>query len=498
MSGRLAPETAHQRYLVSENLRAPRRTDASRAAGYTSGTVWASRYRVRLVVTDTLLMVAVTVGVYVVSGFNPTMLEFAMLLSVLWSISLTANRTRSPKIVGVGPSEYKRVVSASIFTFGALAIAILLLQTDGLRTFFFYSLPVGTVSIVLSRWLWRHWLLRQRRNGKYMSRTLVVGPKDDVLEIARRIDGTPGTAYTVVGAVLDGHDDTAITLGVRDVPVICGPENVALAVRTIAADTVIVAGQYSGDQAFVRKLSWSLEETSAEMVLASGLTDIAGPRIHMRPVEGFPLMHVELPSFDGPKHLIKRSFDLAVSGVALLLLSPLLLAIAMIVKLDSSGPILFRQERVGKDGRTFKMLKFRSMVTTAEDDLAALIEKNEGAGVLFKIKNDPRVTRVGRVLRAHSLDELPQLWNILVGDMSIVGPRPPLPREVNSYEDHVNRRLYIKPGLTGLWQISGRSDLSWEESVRLDLYYVENWSFTGDLVIMWRTVKVLLNRSGAY
>src|SRR5690606_27328321 len=146
----------------------------------------------------------------------------------------------------------------------------------------------------------------------------------------------------------------------------------------------------------------------------------------------------------------------------------------------------FRQERVGRDGRTFTMIKFRSMVQTAEQDLAALLEKNEGAGLLFKLKDDPRITAVGSFLRKYSLDELPQLWNIFVGDMSIVGPRPPLPREVSEYEAHVNRRLYIKPGLTGLWQISGRSDLSWEESVRLDLYYVENWSLAGDLVIMWR------------
>lgn len=498
MSSGVLPKTAGSRYVVNAQLRAPRRTNVSRAAGYTSGAVWSSRYRARLLITDTLLMVAVSVGVYLLSDFNPTMLNFAMLLSVLWSIALAANQTRSPKVVGVGPREYKRVISASIFTFGALAIAILLLHTNGLRTFFFYSLPIGTFSIVISRWMWRQWLLSQRRQGKYMSRTLIVGPKTDVLEIARRIDGTPGATYTIVGAVLDGNDDTAITIGSRAVPVICGPENVAVAVRTIAADTVIVAGQYSGDQNYVRKLSWSLEDTSAEMVLASGLTDIAGPRIHMRPVEGFPLMHVELPSFEGPKHLIKRSFDVAVSSVALLLLSPILLALATIITADDSGPILFRQERVGKDGRTFKMLKFRSMVPTAENDLAALMDKNEGAGLLFKLKNDPRVTRAGRVLRKHSLDELPQLWNILVGDMSIVGPRPPLPREVSSYEEHVNRRLYIKPGLTGLWQISGRSDLSWEESVRLDLYYVENWSFAGDLVIMLRTGRVLLNRSGAY
>jgi lipopolysaccharide/colanic/teichoic acid biosynthesis glycosyltransferase len=187
-----------------------------------------------------------------------------------------------------------------------------------------------------------------------------------------------------------------------------------------------------------------------------------------------------------------------VSAVALLLLSPLLAVLALLIKGDSAGPALFYQERVGRGGQIFRMVKFRSMVATAQDDLAGLLDRNDGAGVLFKIKDDPRVTRIGRVLRKYSLDELPQLWNIFVGDMSLVGPRPPLAQEVLEYEDHVRRRLYIKPGLTGMWQVNGRSDLNWEESVRLDLYYVENWSLVGDLVIMWRTLKVLTHPVGAY
>ena len=218
----------------------------------------------------------------------------------------------------------------------------------------------------------------------------------------------------------------------------------------------------------------------------------------MRPVEGLPLMHVELPNFEGGKHHLKRAADVVAASAALLVLAPTLLVIAVMVRLDSDGPVLFRQERVGKSGRTFTMLKFRSMVQTAERDLVALREQNEGSGVLFKLKNDPRITNIGRFLRKYSIDELPQLWNILVGDMSVVGPRPPLLSEVNEYENHVHRRLYVKPGLTGLWQVNGRSDLSWEESVRLDLYYVENWSLTGDLVIIWRTVKVVIKPLGAY
>ena len=209
-------------------------------------------------------------------------------------------------------------------------------------------------------------------------------------------------------------------------------------------------------------------------------------------------MHVELPRFTGGKHTLKRLVDIVASAAALLILSPLLCALAWIIVRDSKGPVFFRQERVGRNGKRFKMVKFRSMVTTAEQDLAALRDLNEGAGLLFKLKNDPRITTCGRWLRKYSLDELPQFWNVLNGDMSLVGPRPQLPGEVEGYEGDVSRRLLIKPGITGLWQINGRSNLGWDESVRWDLYYVENWSLTGDIMILWRTLRVILHPVGAY
>jgi exopolysaccharide biosynthesis polyprenyl glycosylphosphotransferase len=263
-------------------------------------------------------------------------------------------------------------------------------------------------------------------------------------------------------------------------------------------DTVIVAGQPRGGSRYIRDLGWALEGTATDLVLASRLTDVAGPRIHFRPVEGLPLIHVEIPQFEGGKHVLKRMLDIVLAGAALVVLAVPMLIVGLLVRMDSSGPALFRQDRVGRNGSTFKMLKFRSMVVDAEARLAELNDKNEGNGLLFKVKDDPRVTRIGRVIRKFSIDEFPQLWNVLVGEMSLVGPRPPLRREVDGYESHVHRRLYIKPGLTGMWQVNGRSDLSWEESVRLDLYYVENWSLTGDLVILWRTARVLLHPTGAY
>lgn len=457
---------------------------------------WTARYRRRLAVTDTLIVSAISAGALTLPSRDG--IPFSVMLLVLWLVALQGYHSRGSRVIGAGACEYKQVAAASVFTFGALAIIGLLLGTGDLRTFFLIALPTGVIALVLSRWLWRQWLLAQRREGRYLSRAIIIGPESDVIDITNRIDKSSGVAYTVIGAVLDGYEGRYIHVDSRSLPVLAGPDSIASTVRAAGVEAVIVAGQHSGDQKFIRKLSWALEESSAELVLASALTDVSGPRIHVRPVEGLPLMHVELPTFDGGKHIIKRSFDIVISGLALFALAPLLGVIALLVRFDSPGSILFRQERVGKDGRTFNMLKFRSMVETAEQDLALLSERNDGAGVLFKLRNDPRVTRIGVVLRKYSLDELPQLWNIIVGDMSIVGPRPPLPREVSKYEEHVNRRLYIKPGLTGLWQISGRSDLSWEESVRLDLYYVENWSVMGDLIIMWRTLKVFVNTSGAY
>ncbi|MDQ1553090.1 MAG: hypothetical protein QOK46_168, partial [Microbacteriaceae bacterium] len=266
----------------------------------------------------------------------------------------------------------------------------------------------------------------------------------------------------------------------------------------LGADGVVVAGQPKDGSDFIHDLAWDLEGRTMELILATSLANVAGPRVHFRPVDGLPLLHVEIPQFEGGKHALKRVLDIVASGLALVALAPLFLVLAILIRLDSPGPALFSQERVGRGGNTFRILKFRSMVSNAPTLQAGLAALNEGGGLLFKMRNDPRVTRLGRVLRKYSLDELPQFWNVFVGDMSLVGPRPPLKCEVDGYEDPVHRRLYIKPGLTGMWQVNGRSELSWEESVRLDLYYVENWSITGDLIIMWRTFKVIVHPVGAY
>jgi exopolysaccharide biosynthesis polyprenyl glycosylphosphotransferase len=418
--------------------------------------------------------------------------------SAALSVALAANRTRSRHVIGTSVREYGRLIIAGLFTFGLLAMVVLLVNVDGTRSLFTIILPADMAGLILGRTTWRIWFILERAHGRHLSRTLLIGPESEVIALAQRLATERDKNISVVGFVLDDWKSDTIELDGETIPAFPVLSAITTIVDTTRADLVIVTGQHTASQEFVRELSWSLEETNVDLALASGLDDVADARIHIESVAGVPLMHVAIPTFAGAKHVVKRGFDLALVCLGLLVLAPIFLVIALAVKVDSAGPVFFRQVRVGRNGQQFEMLKFRSMVTTAEADLIGLLEKNEGSGILFKLKDDPRVTPVGKFLRKFSLDELPQLWNILVGDMSIVGPRPPLEREVSQYEAHVNRRLYIKPGLTGLWQVSGRSDLSWDQSVRLDLYYVANWSLVGDINIMWRTVKVVLDPTGAY
>ncbi|TXN30422.1 sugar transferase [Lacisediminihabitans profunda] len=484
----------------------PNSTTATFAA---TGVSWARHFRRQLLVSDSVVIIVAVASSLVArfalaagpaggSGITAEYAGIAVVIAGAWMVMLAAYHSRDARVIGVGLAEYKSVVNASSLTFGLLAIGFLVFQVPIARGFFIVALPAGLGGLLLERWLWRRWLNHNRGEGHYLSRAIVVGEASDVSYVVRQIDKKSGAAYNVVGVALPSNERLPMQFAKHSVPVVSDLESVGAAVRNMGADAVIVAGEPAGRGHYIRDLGWELEGTGAELVVASSLTNVAGPRIHFRPVEGLPLMHVELPQFEGGKHLLKRIFDVTMSGLALLALFPVFAIIALAIRRDSEGPVLFRQERVGRNGKTFKMLKFRSMVQTAETDLAMLLDKNEGSGPLFKLKNDPRVTKVGQVLRRFSLDELPQFWNVFTGEMSLVGPRPPLQTEVEDYERHVHRRLYIKPGLTGMWQVNGRSDLSWEESVRLDLYYVENWSLTGDLIILWRTLRVFARPVGAY
>jgi exopolysaccharide biosynthesis polyprenyl glycosylphosphotransferase len=324
---------------------------------------------------------------------------------------------------------------------------------------------------------------------------MAVGHAAAVADLIATLHRDTYHGLAVVGACVVGE---GAKQEIGGVPVFGGPNNVPSAVEFSGADTVAVLTCPEMNGFRLREMAWKLEETGTDLYLAPALLDVAGPRTTIRPVAGLPLLHVDHPELSGPKVLLKAAFDRAMAALALILLAPMFAAIAIAIRVDDRGPVFFRQTRVGKDGRTFGVYKFRTMVVDAEQRKAELEALNEGSGVLFKIRQDPRVTRAGNWLRRWSLDELPQLINVVAGDMSLVGPRPALPAEAVRYGEHMRRRLVVKPGITGLWQVSGRSDLPWEEAVRLDLRYVENWSFALDLQILWKTWSAVVRGSGAY
>ncbi|GAB2935027.1 sugar transferase [Rhodococcus aerolatus] len=469
-------------------------------------TRWERSYARRLVVTDVLVVLAaVAVAHGVRFGIDPDtvsrgdQLQISVGLALMWVASLALGRTRDERIIGNGPDEYRRVARTVFHLFGLVAIASLLFQLAPARGYLAIAFPLGLVGLVLSRHHWRRWLVRRRAEGLFMSTVLVVGSRRSAEDMAASCTREPGSGYRVVGVCVPGGGATepAPPQG-PGVAVLGSERSIVDALRSSRADTVAVTGADRLGHAAMRALAWDLQELDIDLVVSPGVVDVAGPRLTVRPVAGQPLMHVEEPQYAGANQFIKSGFDVVVTLFALLALSPLLVVAAAAVRLSSRGPVIYRSERMGLDGEPFEMLKFRTMVDGADGMLGDLAAAGAGNEVLFKMRADPRVTRVGRVLRQLSLDELPQLWNVLIGDMSLVGPRPPLRREVETYSGDVRRRLLVKPGITGLWQVSGRSDLSWEESVRLDLSYVENWSMVQDLIIIWRTVNAVLRGKGAY
>jgi exopolysaccharide biosynthesis polyprenyl glycosylphosphotransferase len=407
----------------------------------------------------------------------------------VWLLTLAIARTYEARYLGLGSEEFRRVGNAAARFTALLAVAVFIFKWDIARGLVAVALPSAAILTLGLRYLARAFLHRLRRSGAAAHRVLVVGdgPSREALE--RRLHSAPHSGLQVVGACVPVTTDRAGRPSV---------EHIREIVRRVSADTVAVSHCADLDPDVLRQLAWSLEGMGAGLLVAPALIDVAGPRVSIRPVSGLPLLQIAEPGFTGARRVVKRLLDVALAGAGLLLVSPLLLIIALAVRVSSRGPVLFRQVRIGRHGRQFVMYKFRSMQADAERRLPELAALNDhGDGVLFKMRQDPRITPVGRYLRRFSLDELPQLANVLIGQMSMVGPRPPLPAEVARYEPDTHRRLLVRPGVTGLWQVSGRSDLSWEEAVRLDLYYVENWSVALDTEIIWKTAGAVLHGSGA-
>lgn len=471
---------------------------------------WFRRYQLSLLTSDFIAAATAVVASFALR-FGPVAdsaggrfyLVLSVVAPVAWVAAVSTNRGYEARFVGVGATEFHRIFQAFLQLTAVVAFTSFVTKAELARGFVLLALPLALLLTIVGRYGARKWLHRQRGNGRALSLVLVVGDASAIEDFTSMVRRDRYAGMRVAGACVPVElaiDEITISaLTAIDVPILGDVDCIRAAVSISQADTVAVVSSGVLGPEKLRSISWQLEGTSTDLVVSPGLTEVAGPRLHIRPVAGLPLLHVEEPQFTGFRRVLKGAFDRGVAALALLVLSPLLLALAVSVRLGSPGPALFRQVRVGRSGGTFMMLKFRSMYTDAEERLAGLSSRSQhGDGVLFKMRDDPRVTPIGRFLRKYSLDELPQLVNVVRGTMSLVGPRPPLPLEVARYEDHVHRRLLVKPGLTGLWQVSGRSDLSWEDSVRLDLRYVENWSLAEDLLILWKTARAVLAGSGAY
>ncbi len=466
---------------------------------------WHTRYGRILVVSDAVVLLWVFVTNHVVwaavpawRDANPSWSWFwvyvSVGLAVTWHVVLTLAGTRDSRVLGAGPDEYKRVINSTIVIFSLIAFFGYVLTLNVPRSYVLVSLPFGIGLLALSRWSWRQWLLVQRQRGRMTHRAIVVGNRDSVEHLAAVVGRNLSYGYQLVGACLTGADRPTQVSGLT---VLGGVEGLLATTVEADVDAIIVTSSDATHPEMVRRLGWDLEGYDVEIIVAPSLANIAGPRVHIRPVAGLPLLHVEQPSYRGASRWAKALLDRLGSTLLLVVALPIFAVVAVAIKITSPGRVFFVQERVGQDGQTFGMIKFRTMVEGAHE-MVDHLTADTGNAVMFKMRDDPRVTRPGKLLRRYSLDELPQLINVVKGDMSLVGPRPPLVSEVSGYAPEARRRLLVRPGMTGPWQISGRSDLDWEETMRLDLYYVENWSIVGDLLILWKTFRAVRSSAGAY
>ncbi len=474
---------------------------------------WQQRYAANLRITDAIVVcAAVAFAQYVRFGLPPFVpghenryaTACSVLTVVIWLSLLAGFRARCTRIIGRGLEEYRRAVEASIWTFGAIAMTEYIFHLEIARGYLAVALPTGILGLVLSRWLARRYVARRRTDGSYQTTVFAVGNTEAVTSLANELTRRPADGFRFAGAcVPGGRADTDQHLLVRGqaIPIVgggCDLASLEKLIHRFGADTLAVVGtEHLGVQQ-IRKLIWKLEPLGVELLVSPGVTDVAGSRLTMLPVSGLPLLHIEKPQYRGAERFQKRAFDLCFAALALAVALPVLLIAAAAIKVTSPGPVFYASERIGFGGSSFRMLKLRTMVQDADKKLVNLLDSNECDGQLFKMKNDPRVTPVGRVLRRFSIDELPQFINVLRRDMSVVGPRPLFWIQDEEDDSDSLRRLLVRPGITGLWQVSGRSDLAWEDAIRLDLSYVDNWSMAGDLLIIAKTLRAVFRHGGAY
>jgi exopolysaccharide biosynthesis polyprenyl glycosylphosphotransferase len=459
---------------------------------------WLVRYTTTLIAGDVL---AAALGASVAGALTGPVvargLALAVAGSLAWPVLLMVLGTYAERRHGTGADEFRRVGIASLIAIAVAGYAAQVPPLTGLNGLLLIGVPLATALTLLSRILNRWRLHAARRRGWRTKRVVLVGRDVAVLDLARRLSRDPAAGLRVVGACVP-HPIESANLAEQDVAVLGGLDEVVRVLDQVGADAVVVASASETAGQYLRDLAWRLEGTNIDVLAAPGLLEVAPSRLQIRPTTSLPLIQVREPEYRGYRRLLKGLLDRTAAAVVLLVAAPIFLFITVAIRATSQGPALYRHRRVGMRGRHIDVVKFRTMVVGADRTINALRLHNEGNAVQFKLRRDPRVTRVGYVLRRYSLDELPQLINVLRGDMSFVGPRPHVDQEVAEYGPDMHRRLLVKPGITGLWQVSGRSDLSWEEAVELDVRYVENWSLGLDLAILLRTVRAVLRGSGAY
>ena len=467
------------------------------------------RHQRRIAATDLLvLLVAVVLSEFLWLGTDGDTIEprfdlgytkFGIVLTLAWWIGLRLGRTRSRTALG-SSREYQRIFHVTVTTFGALAIAAVLLKLNLSRGYLAIAFPLGLLGLLFTRRAWQKYRERQFSQGRYVRHVMVIGQTESAREIAGWFSRHSASGLRVTGVWMPDQEIDHDWIRVDDqfIPALGTKRSLKSALEVVEADVVIVSDTEHLGHHGLRDLTWDLEEAGIEMLLSPNLLAVSGSRIHMREVGGLPFVLVQEPRYAEAGNWPKLVVDRIGAALILLLASPLFLATALGVKLSSPGPVFYRQERIGRDGEPFDMIKFRSMRQNADAELHTLLaEQGTSDSPLFKVENDPRITRIGHVIRRYSIDELPQLLNVLKGEMSLVGPRPQREGEVALYEDSHWRRLRVRPGMTGLWQVSGRSNLTWDEAIQLDMYYVENWSLMADLQILFRTVKAVLAKDGA-
>ncbi len=411
----------------------------------------------------------------------------------VWMAFLAHYRLYNDHYVSSRLLEFRRVVhaaGASVMTTAAVAS---MTKVYIPRSWLVLTFALGVLALSLTRDIARRTMDSLRSRGRLQHSVVIIGANEQGRDLARMMSEARAPRHRVVGFI----DDDLPTGGTVDgLPVLGGVASAAETLRHHGIDSVLIAATPLDLQASSR-LAFDLTAADLHVQICTGLCDVAPERLTIDRVGRIPMLYVEPVRLGGWRGIAKRIFDVVLASISLIIAAPVLAVAALAIKIDSPGPVLFRQRRVGLDGHSFEILKLRSMVRDAEARIAHVWDKNEVDGPLFKMRDDPRITRVGRVLRMLSIDEIPQLWNVVRGEMSLVGPRPALPSEVEGWSSELHDRLAVRPGITGMWQVNGRSDASFEEYTRLDLYYVHNWSLLIDLVMLAKTIPAVLSRRGS-